>query len=324
MTPRARVLAVVAAVGAVAVAAVVGVTWLQTRGETTTAPGSVTKPRAGTPPLLFDFGVRNDAEARALTRGATLLRKGERQQAAAVFARYHSLQAQLGTAFAQWPSNALDTVKQLVASHPQSPVAQLHLALALYWSGRNSDAVKAFRQVDSRFPDTASAVDAEDILYANRFVPGLPYLVLPVSLPDEPTLAAQLDRAKLLARRPSAEGKLAYGMMLWRLDRRLSARQQFDAAARLAPNDPAVLTADAVGYFTKKNPTAAFGRLGPLTGRFPKSAVVRLHLGLLLIWEKQVEKGVAQLRLAVRDEPGSIYADQAEKLLSALVPNGTK
>ena len=324
MTPRARVLAVVAAAAAVVVAAVVGGTWLQSRGERTTAPGSVTHPRSGTPPLLFDFGTRNDAEARELSSAAALLRQGKRQQAAAIFARYHSLQAQLGTAFAQWPKNSLDTVKQLVAANPHSPVAQLHLALALYWSGRNSDAVKAFQQVDSRFPDTPSAVDAEDLLYANRFVPGLPYLIVPVSLPQAPSLAAQLNRAKLLARGASAQGKLAYGVMLWRLDRRVSARQQFDAAAKRAPNDPTVLTADAVSYFTKKNPAAAFGRLGPLTGRFPKSAVVRFHLGLLLIWEKEVKKGVAQLRLAAADEPRSVYAIQAKKLLSALVPNGTK
>jgi tetratricopeptide (TPR) repeat protein len=324
MTPRARVLAVVAAAAAVVVAAVVGTTWLQTRGESTTAAGSVTKPRSGVPPLLFDFGTRSDAETAALSRGATLLRQGRRAEAAAIFARYHSLQAQLGTAFADWPKNSLDTVKHLVAANPKSPVAQLHLALALYWSGRNADAVKAFQQVDSRFPDSPSAVDAEDILYANRFIPGLPYLIVPADLPQAATLAAQLDRAKLLARQQSPRGKLAYGVMLWRLDRRVSARRQLDAAARLAPADPVVLTADAVSQFTKRNPTAAFARLGPLTGRFPKAAVVRFHLGLLLIWEKQVQKGVAQLRLAAADAPGSLYAIQAKKLISALVPNGTK
>src|SRR3569833_2767571 len=168
MAPRTRVLAVVAAAAAVVVAAVVGATWLQTRGETTTTPGAVAKPRSGTPPLLFDFGTRNDAEARDLSNAATLLRQGKMAQAAAIFARYHSLQARIGTAFAAWPKDSLDTVKQLVAANPRRPVAQLHLALALYWSGRNADAVKAFQQVDSRFPDSPSAVSAEDLLYANR------------------------------------------------------------------------------------------------------------------------------------------------------------
>src|SRR4051794_34187222 len=103
MSARARVVVVVALASAAAVAATVGVTLLQTRGETTTAPGAVTKPRAGAPPLWLDFGVRADAEARALSRAQTLYAKGRRTQAAAIFTRYHSLDAELGAAFARWP-----------------------------------------------------------------------------------------------------------------------------------------------------------------------------------------------------------------------------
>ena len=51
---------------------------LQTRGESTTAPGAVTKPRKGRPPLFLDFGVRGDAEARDLSRAPTLSNKGKR------------------------------------------------------------------------------------------------------------------------------------------------------------------------------------------------------------------------------------------------------
>jgi len=319
MGPRARVNAVVAAAAVLVVAAVVGVTLLQTRGSRTTAPGSVSKPRAGIPLLLFDYGLRNDAATRALARGAQLLKAGKRAGAAALFARYHSLQAQIGEAFAHWPD--LDTVQHLAATHPDSAVAQLHLGLAQLWSGRNGDAATTFQAVDTRFPDSPSAVDAEDLLYGSRYIPGLPYIVLPVSLPSAPSLAQQLAVAK---RMHGAKGKLVYGLMLWKLDRRVSARRALDAAARLAPNDPATLTAAAVAHFSKRNPTAAFGRLGPLTGRFPKAAVVRLHLGLLLIWSKEVEKGARQLRLAVDEQPTSVYAEQAKKLLSALVRNGTK
>src|SRR5436190_1889440 len=166
MGPRARVNAVVAAAAVVVVGAVVGVTVLQTRGSDTTAPSSVAKPRAGVPPLLFDFGVRDDREARDLARGARLLGQGKRAQAKAVFARYHSLQAELGSAFSSWPN--LDAVKHIAATHPDSAVAQLHLGLALFWSGRNADAVRTFQDVDARFPDPPSAVDAENLLYANR------------------------------------------------------------------------------------------------------------------------------------------------------------
>jgi hypothetical protein len=323
MGPRARVNAVAAAAAVLVVAAIVGVTLLQTRGSETTAPGAVAKPRPGIPILLFDFGVRDDAEARDLARGAALLKRGKRAQAEALFARHPgSLQAKIGEAFAHWPD--LDAVERLAAAHPDSPVAQLHFGLALLWSGRNTDAARTLQAVDTRFPDTRSAVDAEDLLYGNRTIPGLPYIIVPVGLPRAATLRAQLARAEVLSRTAGMRGKLVYGLMLWQLDRRISAQRQLDAAAKLAPGDPAVLTADAVSHFTKRNPAAAFGRLGPLSGRFPRAAVVRLHLGVLLLWTGQVEKGTRQLRLAVDEQPRSVYADQAKKLISALVPNGTK
>src|SRR5882762_2997757 len=91
MSARARVLAIVAVAAGLAVAGTVGVTWLQTRGESTTAPGSVTKPHKGHPLLFLDFGVRGDPEAVALSHAATLANDGKERQAVAIFAHYHSL-----------------------------------------------------------------------------------------------------------------------------------------------------------------------------------------------------------------------------------------
>ena len=91
----------------------------------------------------------------------------------------------------------------------------------------------------------------------------------------------------------------------------MSARKALDAAAALAPGDPAVLTAAAVARFSPAHPLAPFPLLGPLSGRFPKAAVVRLHLGELLLWTKQVKKGEQQLRLAAVEQPGSVYAATA-------------
>jgi tetratricopeptide (TPR) repeat protein len=315
MSPRARVFATTAAAAVLVVGATLGITLYQTRDETTTAPGSVTKPRTGIPPLLFSFGVRRDREARELARAARLLDAGDRTGAAEIFARYDSLQARIGGAFATWPDGSLDAVKEIAGQHPESAVAQLHLGLALLWSGRNADAARVLDNVDDRFPDSPSSVDAENLLYPRYFV-GLPYMVAPVQLPQAPTLAAQLDKAK--------SSPLAYGVMLWRLDRRVSARRQLDLAAAHAPNDPVVLTLDAVSHYSKQDPAAAFGRLGPLTGRFPRAAVVRLHLGLLLLWQKDVVKARRQLRLAIASEPRSIYANQAKTLISALAKSGTK
>jgi tetratricopeptide (TPR) repeat protein len=323
MASRARVLTIVASAAVVAAAGTVGVTLLQTRGETTERPGALTKPRPGAPPLWFEFGVRGDREAIDLSRAAALLKKGERKPAAAIFARYHSLQAQIGSAFAAWPGHGLDELKRLVATHPGSPVALLHLGYAYYWSGRVADAVSTEERVAADFPDAPESVQAENILYP-KMVPDLPPIVVTAALPSAPTRAAQLRILSHAAARPDAQAKLRYGLALWRLWRRVSAERQFDAAAQLARGDPTIRTAAAVAAFTKGNPVRAFGRLGPLTGEFPKAAVVRFQLGLLLLWTRQLGKGADQFRLAIADEPHSIYATEARQFLAALAKNGTK
>ena len=315
MGARARVLAIVAIAAALAAAAVVGVTLLQTRGDKTTAAGAVTKPRAGVPSLWLDFGVRDDAETRALTGASRLLADGRLRAAAAVFGRYHSVPAQIGAAFARWHDGGLDAVKRVVAAHPDSPVAQFHLGMAYLWSGRVADAVSTWQRLDARHPDAPESVEAENLLYPD-LAPGLPLLVTPLTLPSAPTAAAQLRLLARDASHPDANAKLRYGTALWRLDRRVSAERQFAAAARLAPHDPLALTLAAVGLFSKRDPVRAFSRLGPLTGVFPRAAVVRLHLGLLLVWTRRPAKGEQQLRLAVRDEPRSVYAVVARKILA--------
>ena len=113
-------------------------------------------------------------------------------------------------------------------------------------------------------------------------------------------------------------------MALWSLRRRVSAERQFAEAAALAPRSAVAQTAAAVGAFTKRDPVRAFSRLGPLTGVFPKAAVVRLHLGALLLWTGEVRKGAAQFRIAVRDDPRSPFADVARQFLSIIPTNGTK
>jgi tetratricopeptide (TPR) repeat protein len=317
------VVAVVALAALVAAAAVVGGTLLQTRGEHTTAPGSVIEPRSGNPPLFFDFGVRADREAQQLSRGAELLNAKHVAAARAIFARYHSLQAQIGLAFANWPGHGLDTLKSLAARSPDSAVAEYHLGWAFYWSGQVADAAAAWKRVDTRFPDSPESVEAENLLYSSD-QRGLPDLVLPLSLPKAPSRAAQLRVLSAAARKPDAEAKLRYGYFLWQLWHRVSAERQFAAAARLAPHDPYARTAAAVALFTKRAPVRAFSRLGPLTAVFPHAPVVRFELGLLLIATAQPEKGLEQLRLAAGEAPGSSYAKAVHVLLSSIGKHGTK
>jgi Flp pilus assembly protein TadD len=327
MSARTRVVTVVALAAAVAAAGIVGATLLQSQGQKTAASnGAVTKPRPGSPPLVFDFGVRNDPETRALSRGAKLYTAKHRVEAGRIFARYHSLPAQIGAAFASWPKGGLDTLKALVASHSHSALAELHLGYAYLWSGRNADALRAWLQAVKVEPDSPSAVFAADLLYPS-FVPGLPYIVTGLQPPAavmKLSASQELAALKRSAAQPDADAKVLYGVALWNLRRPISAEREFRAAAALAPDDPMALTAAAVGAYSKARPVVAFSKLGPLTGTFPKAAVVRFHLGILLLWSKELGKARTQLQLAVAYEPKSAYGMAAARLLNALGHNGTK
>jgi tetratricopeptide (TPR) repeat protein len=327
MSARARVLASVGVAALAVVAAVVGITLLQTRGESTVPAGAVTKARPGYPKLELDFGVRADAQARALAHAENLYNRGKIAAAAPIFARYHSLQAEIGSAFAVWQRGGLEAVQRLASAHPESPLVQLHLGLADYWAGRNADALAAWERTARLGTDSPYGVAAEDLLHPALKIPGLPPIVADVSLPKGDAglpAARQLRLLRRDATRPDPAAKLLYGLALWNLRRPVSAERQLAAAARLAPNDPVTRTAAAVGLYSKANPARAFARLGPLSGVFPRSAVVRFHLGLLLLWGGERKKAASQLRLAIADEPHTVYAKEAKTLLASLVSNGTK
>lgn len=283
-------MAIVAVVAALAAGAVVGVTLLQTRGESTG-----TTARKGFPPLELPA-----------SPALRLYDAGRHAQAETLFSRSSALEDEIGAAFARWPHRTLDDMKRLVSANPQSALAELHLGLAYYWSGRDADAAASWRLAAKVEPDTPYAVSALDFLHPG-VAPGLPLIVV--------------DAAAV---RPRARARLLQGIALWERERPVSARRELDAAAALAPGDPVVAAAAAVASFSPATPLAPFPKLGPLTAAFPKAAVVRFHLGELLLWTRQVGKGEAQLRLAVATQPGSVYAQAAKRILGLLGKDGTK
>jgi tetratricopeptide (TPR) repeat protein len=323
-----RVVLVVVLSALVAAAAVVGVTVLQTRGERTTVPGAVTHARSGPPLLELEFGLRSDSEARALAQAETLFDRNRQAAAAAeIFRRYHSVEAQLGLAFASWRGpSSLEAVKELAAAHPDDPAALLNLGWADYQAGRNADAAAAWRRTASSYPDSPYGVDAEDALHGGP--PGLPPietgLELPRALQNLPA-AEQVAALKRAAARPDARAKLLYGATLWNILRMpVSAERQFAAAARLAPHEAVARTAAAAALFSKSSPRRAFAHLGPLTAVFPHSAVVEFHLGVLLLYIGERAKSAKQLRAAIADGPRSPYAKPARTLLASLVRTRSK
>ena len=86
----------------------------------------------------------------------------------------------------------------------------------------------------------------------------------------------------------------------------------------MAPNDVEAQVAGAVGRFDKGRPAAAFGRLGPLTNRFPDEPTVRFHLGVLLLWTGRIPAAERQFRLAARADSGSPLAREAARYLETI------
>jgi tetratricopeptide (TPR) repeat protein len=319
--PTYVAVAVAAAAAAGLVVATVAFTRTSTGGggspRTQTEPA---KPRSGAPRLLLDLGVRTDPEAKALRRASALYEAGRRAAARRIFRRYDSPQAQVGAAFSAWPDGAAATLERLGREHPRDAVVQLHLGLARFWRGQVASAEQAWRAAAARDPNTASAVHASDLLHP-RLVPGLPEFV--PSFPYPRSLASlsaprQIAALAAAARRGAVRARLLYGVALQRLGKPISAEREFAAAARAAPADPEALTAAAVGRFSKANPSAAFSRLGPLARRFPRAQTVRFHLGLMLLYLREVDPARRQFRLARLEGPRTVLGRTAAEFLARL------
>lgn len=322
MSPRTRIFVIAGAAAAVAAGATVALAVITSSDERGQAPKE--EPLAGAPPLALDLGVRVDPEARALRRAEGFLPK-RRAAASRIFARFQSPEAQVGAAITAWPDSSLETLERLSRERPRDSLVLLHLGYAKFWAGKSEEAAEAWRRASQAQPDSPSAQRADDALHPG-FPPGQPLFVPSFPAPqalDRLRPPAQLAFLRRAARRDDPRAKLQYGLALQRLGHRLSARRQYDAAARLAPRSPEALVAAAVGRFDKGRPAAAFSRLGPLSRRFPRSASVRFHLGLLLLWLARnqpgsVEEGKRQLRLARAEDPGSRLGREAERLLDGL------
>jgi tetratricopeptide (TPR) repeat protein len=302
VTARTRVYGTVAALTVVAAGAVAAGIALSSGGN---GQAAGTRALAGRPPLELDLGVREDREAVALRRATILYARGNVRAAGEVFRRFQSVPAEVGAAMADWPAGTLERLGQLASAHPGSSLVRLNLGLALFWDGRKTAALAAWRTAKRAAPDTLSAVRADDLLHP-RYNRGLPTFVPSFNPParlSRLSPSRQLEALARAARRRSVHAKISYGIALQRLGRPLSAERLFAEAARLAPNDAEAQAAAAVGRFDKDHPERAFSRLGPLVRSFPHASTVRFHLGLLLLWLGDVREGTRQLRLARKVGP---------------------
>jgi tetratricopeptide (TPR) repeat protein len=322
VSPRTRIRLVVAALALVAAAVVVGLA-LQGRGDGSTAER---KP----PALELSVLLGDDSEARALRLAERAYDSGRadaaRAQFAAVLAKNpDSVEASVGAAISSWPDGTVERLQQLAAAHPGSAVVHLNLGLALYAAGQQEDATAEWRRAAAVEPDSPSAVRAGDLLHP-QMAPGLPSFFTDLKPPRDLAglgAQAQLDELKANAEKGGADDWLLYGAALQRVGRPVSARAAFDRALELAPGRIDAQVAAAVGRFDKSNPSAAFSRLGPLTRAHPDAAIVRFHLGVLLLWIRDVKDARIQLERAAGTTTESLYRREAKSLLSRLESIGT-
>lgn len=283
------------------------------------------------PPVLeLSVLLGDDSEAQALRAAERSYDSGRTDDARAQFAallRDHpeSLEAAVGAAVSAWPDGTLERLRELEASHPDSALVHLHLGLALYAEGQQDEAAAEWREAVEVEPDSQSAVRAGDVLHPDM-APGLPSFFTTLEPPPGLTGKSpqeQLDELEAAARGGGADQWILYGTALQRVGKPISARAAFDRALELAPDRLDAKVAAAVGRFDKDDPSAAFSRLGPLARDNPDSALVRFHLGVLLLWIRDVQDARAQLEKAAATMPVSLYSREAKSLLSRLEGIGT-
>jgi predicted Zn-dependent protease len=210
-----------------------------------------------------------------------------------------ALRREIREALAAWPAGTVRRLRILAEQHPRSALVRLELGVALAFTGQAADAEAAWRDAERAQPDSPSAVRAEDLRHA-RTPPGRPPFVPSFSRP-----------------RTAAQAHLARGVVFQAALRPVSARREFEAAARLAPGDPEARVAAAVGRYDKDAPARAFSRLGPLVRLFPHAQTVRFHLGLLLIYLNDLSRARQELLLARAEGPRTRLGRRAQVLLRA-------
>lgn len=325
MSPRTRVRVLVALAGLAAAGIAVAATLMGRDGNEHEEQAA----RRGPPALELSVVVRDDAEAKALRAAERTYDGGNRPAARRQFdallsAHPDSVEAAVGAAVAAWPDGTLAKLRALASEHPDSALVRLHLGLALYAGGEDAEATAQWREAKRRDPDTPAAVRAEDLLHP-EMAPGRPFFFSDLRAPrglEGLSPLSQLEELRTRAASGGTDDWLRYGAALQRVGRPVSALAAFEEA-KAAAGGLTAQVAVAVARFDKDDPSAAFSRLGPLARSHPGSALVRFHLGVLLLWIRDVEDARTQLTKAVAADRHGFYGKEARALLSRLEAIGT-
>ena len=325
VSARARVTLIVAALALVAALAVTGVAVLSAQEVEspagTTAPA---KPQKGFPPLALSLGAREDEQAQQLRRAADLYEAG--RQGSGRRSRRRS------------DFRALRLARGQARRRRSRP-------------GRRAPTGSSSSGRSSRAARSSSCTSGSRASGPAPAAPSPPGVRRATSSPTRRTRCARATcctgssrpACRSSSRASPSGSRAARSPRSWSDCRttgrcaaasstasrcsgsagpcRPAARTRRRCASRPTTSD--ALVADAVGRYSKEHPEAAFSRLGPLTRRFPRSAGVRFHLGVLLLWQGDVREAKRQLRLAQAAAPRSPIATEAQRYLTELAKVGT-
>lgn len=327
VSPRRRVQVLVALVALAFAGVAVAGALIQGRATGGEIHGrTATEERRAEPPALeLALIDRDDAEARALRTAERLYEEGEAEAARARFEEIlarnpSSVEAAVGAAVASWPGDTVGRLRELAEEHPESAVIRLNLGLALFAEGDSDGASDEWREAERRDPDSPAALRAEDLLNADS-PPGRPNLVLgrvPSGLAGVPAARRLDDLRRRAERGREARDWIVFASALESVGRRVSARAAYDRAVALAPGSLEARVGAALSRFDKEEPAEAFSRLGPLARSHPRSALVRFHLALLLLWLPDVDEARRQFMRARALDPDGFYGRQAGRVLATL------
>jgi hypothetical protein len=219
-----------------------------------------------------------------------------------------SVGKQIEAAYRNWPHGSIDTLQRLGLQYDGGPTAadkqtgaivQYYRGVALLWAGYPSDAQTALESAKKLGTNTYIQGEADGLLHPGFFRPSTgPWYPVFIPISKNPLLVA--------GSKEQQEGH------------QVSAEKLYDRAVRKQPNNVEALVAQAVGAFNDDNPALAFGKLGPLAQRFPKSQLVHYELAWLSVWTADAKDGIAQFKKTVALGPKTQIGVASAKILAGI------
>jgi predicted Zn-dependent protease len=255
---------------------------------------------------LADLARRDPRRADVqLALGAARLAAGDAKGASSAFEAATALGdagGAVGQVLAAYDASDPDASLARLQALGTTPLARFEHAVVQLWAGRVAAASDELRALRDAQPETFYGVKADDLLHPT-YETGYPFFVPSAEPPANADLASLEAAAQAAPKDVNAQ--LQYGAALETAGRRQDAEGVFQRAVQADPASVEAQVAAAVGSFSKDQPAAAVGQLGPLVRDHPDDPSPRFHLALLLLWIGMKDRALAEFAQVARDSGDS-------------------